>query len=75
MKQFITKPTSIIIFLVLFLAACTKQDLPVPPPVTEPQPVLKGQLRFSMNLDLSGQPYHSSNLQAVAQLSNAQGQV
>ncbi len=75
MKQFISKPATLIIFLVIFLASCTKKDIPVPPPDTDPQPVLKGQVRFSMSLDLSGQPYHTSNLQAVAEIRNAQGQV
>lgn len=75
MKQFISKPAALFYFLVIFLAACTKQDLPVPQPGTDPQPVSKGQVRFSMSLDLSGQPYHSSNLQAVVELRNAQNQV
>ena len=75
MKQFIFKPATLFLFLVIFLAACTKTDIPVPPPDTDPQPVSKGQVRFSMSMDLSGQPYHSSNLQAVAELRNAQDQV
>lgn len=74
-----TKPTSIIFLFLLILSACSKEKL-VPPPTHdnggEPIPPVaeKAMLRFTMNVDLTGQPYHTSNLRAVVTIVNDKGQ-
>lgn len=75
----ITKPTTIILFLLFILSACSKDDIikiPIPehgggtpPPVVE-----QGSVSFMTNADLTGQPYHTSNLRAVVTIVNEKGQ-
>src|SRR5688572_3140967 len=81
MKQSITKLFSLLFFISAIFSACSKPDLekprptPIPPPVDNPVPGnLKGTLRFLAAVDLSGQPYHSSNLQAVVSIEKANGE-
>ena len=74
MKHLIFKPVNFIFFL-FFLLACSKDDIiqpgpPPPPPGNGGQPIIKGLFKFSLNPDLSGQPYHSSNLTAVVNITN-----
>ena len=75
----ITKPTRILIFFLFILSACSKEKI-----IPTPQPgngngggtpvVEKVSMRFVTNADLSGQPYHSSNLRAVVTIVNDKGQ-
>ena len=74
MKHLILKPVNFIFFL-FFLLACSKDDIiqpgpPPPPPGNGGQPIIKGLFKFSLNPELSGQPYHSSNLTAVVNIAN-----
>ena len=79
----ITKPASIILFLLFILSACSKERVIQPPPqipgsgnggTPPPVPVDKALLRFVANADLTGQPYHSSNLRAVVTIVNEKGE-
>ena len=73
MKLSISTPANLIIALFFILASCKKDRVPTPTPGTEPVPVTqKGSIRFTTNLDLTGQPYHSSNLQVVVTIKNEQ---
>jgi hypothetical protein len=76
----ITKPTRIILFLLFILSACSKDDIikipppgngggDTPPPVTE-----KASVHFITNANLTGQPYHTSNLRAVVTIVNEKGE-
>lgn len=79
----ITKPTTILIFFLLVLSACSKDDIittPPPPPPGNgdgqipPPAVEKTSIRFTTNADLTGQPYHTSNLRAVVTIVNEKGE-
>jgi hypothetical protein len=74
----ITKPTSIILFLLFILSACSKERIvQTPPPGNGGEstpPVEKAMVRFVTNADLTGQPYHTSNLRAVVTIVNDKGQ-
>ncbi len=83
MRSGFTKPTSLLVLLVLVFTACTKPDIPTPTAPQKPggggfpntpQPVKKGSFRFFPSVDLAGQPYHSSNLRAVVSISKANGE-
>jgi hypothetical protein len=75
----ITKPTKILFFLLFILSACSKEKIvqTTPPdhsdgggtPVVE-----KASMHFVTNADLTGQPYHTSNLRAVVTIVNDKGQ-
>ena len=74
-----TKPASIIFFFLFILSACSKEKiLQTPPPGngggSTPPTAEKAMVRFSINVDLTGQPYHTSNLQAVVTIINDKGQ-
>ncbi|MGV3527929.1 MAG: hypothetical protein ACO1OO_03465 [Flavisolibacter sp.] len=78
MTTAITKPLTWFIAFIFFLAACTKPTTEIPAPVQQPGepptvPAQKGSFQFSANVDLSGQPYHSSNLHAVITVKNEAG--
>lgn len=79
MKQSITKLFSLLFFISIF-SSCSKPDLdtpnprPVPPPVNNPIPGTSGSLRFQAIIDLTGQPYHSSNLFAVVSIAKSNGE-
>jgi hypothetical protein len=74
----VTKPTRILFFILFILSACSKERIaPTPPsdhtggggtPVVE-----KAWIRFVTNADLTGQPYHTSNLRAVITIVNDKG--
>jgi hypothetical protein len=77
------KPTRLLVLLVVILTACTKPDIQRPTGPQKPggggspntpQPVKKGSFRFLPSVDLTGQPYHSSNLRAVVSISKANGE-
>lgn len=71
MKSKILSPVNLIVALILFLGSCKKDSVIVPSPGNNPQNnIEKGSFSFSSNLDLSGQPYHSSNLRAVVSIIN-----
>jgi hypothetical protein len=77
----ITKPTTIILFLLFILSACSKDDIiKIPPPDNNggegtPPPVIeKAPVYFMTNADLTGQPYHTSNLRAVVTITNEKGE-
>jgi hypothetical protein len=75
-----TRPTTILIFFLLLLSACSKERLdqtPTPPGnggSTQTPVIEKATIRFVTNADLTGQPYHSSNLRAVATIINDKGE-
>lgn len=76
MKQNILKPVNIILAFLITLSSCKKQpDVgPSPIPGNDPPPTgQKASVRFETNIDLSGQPYHSSNLKAIVSIKNANG--
>jgi hypothetical protein len=67
------KRSSIFLLPILFLliTGCKKDPIAVPPPGNNPQNnIEKGSFSFSSSLDLSGQPYHTSNLRAVVSIIN-----
>jgi hypothetical protein len=73
----ITKAASILFLFMLILSSCSKEPvLPpgngggTPPPPPPPVPVERALVSFTTNADLTGQPYHSSNLQAVVTIVN-----
>jgi len=77
----ITKPTRILFFLLFILSACSKEKitLPSPPPPDHESDggkpaVEKASMHFVTNADLTGQPYHTSNLRAVVTIVNDKGQ-
>ncbi len=73
MKQNILTPVTLLIALLVILASCKKDPVPAPIPTPGKDPVPGGQkaiVRFTTNLDLTGQPYHSSNLQAIVSIKN-----
>lgn len=71
MKHIALKPLNIIIALILFLGSCKKDPIAVPSPGNTPQNnIEKGNISFFNSLDLSGQPYHTSNLRAVVTIIN-----
>jgi hypothetical protein len=82
MKQRITIQFSILFFFMIFLAACSKKDIEIPkpapgqnPPVPNvPAPINTGSFSFHAMADLTGQPYHSSNLHAVVSIEKASGE-
>lgn len=79
MRNSITRPANWIILLLFILAACSKDDIfhhpqPVPDDGGTPPPAAeKGSFRFTTNADLTGLPYHSSNLRAVVTIVNEKG--
>jgi len=80
MRKSITKPANLIFSLLFLLSACSKDDIRKPVPVPPgnggaPPPVVeKGVIKFTTNADLTGQPYHSSNLRAVVSIVNEKGE-
>jgi len=73
MKRSISTPVNLIIALLFILASCRKDPVPTPVPIPGKDPVptgQKGSIRFTTNPDIAGQPYHSSNLQAVVSIKN-----
>ncbi len=73
MKRIISSPVNLIIALLFILVSCKKDPVttPIPIPGKDPVPtVQKASIRFTTNLDLTDQPYHSSNLQAVVNIKN-----
>lgn len=76
----ITKPASILLSFLLILSACSKDDIITNPPPgnggsENPPPVAeKTLIRFTTNADLTGQPYHTSNLRAVVTVVNEKGE-
>lgn len=79
----ITKPASIIFFLLFILSSCSKDEIiktPPPPPgdgnsgTIPPPAVEKSSVHFIANADLTGQPYHSSNLRASVSIVNEKGE-
>jgi len=78
----ITKPTRILFFFLFILSACSKEKITPPPPPPPPDhgsyggtPVVeKASMHFITNADLTGQPYHTSNLRAVVTIVNDKGQ-
>lgn len=79
MKQRLTISQLLFFFLIIF-SACSKTDLekptpnPVPGPNPTPAPVGQpGTIKFQAMIDLSGQPYHSSNLHAVVSITGVNG--
>ncbi|MGF1924731.1 MAG: hypothetical protein ACQUHE_11175, partial [Bacteroidia bacterium] len=78
MKQNILKPVNMLLIALMILMGCKKEPdaIPKPTPGDEPPPtVQKASIRFTTNLDLSGQPYHQSNLKAIVSVSNAKGEL
>jgi hypothetical protein len=83
MRQRITIPTSLLFFLMTIFAACSKKDIEIPKPIPVPNPVPTpnlpspidmGSFYFHAMVDLTGQPYHSSNLHAVVSIEKAGGE-
>ena len=82
MRNSITTTFSLLIFLSLILAACSKKDIEIPKPVpgqpspipNVPTPINMGSFSFHAMADLTGQPYHSSNLHAVVSIEKASGE-
>lgn len=77
----ITKPSRIILFLLFILSACSKDDIIKMPPAgnnggegTPPPVIEKASVYFMTNADLTGQPYHTSNLRAVVTIVNEKGE-
>ena len=79
----ITKTSSVILFLLFILSACSKDRIIQPPPTTPgngnggtppPVPADKALVRFVTTADLTGQPYHTSNLRAVVTIVNEKGE-
>jgi hypothetical protein len=80
MTTFISRTTSILIVIAVYLLSCSKEPIRIPPPTTippgdtsitpQPQPVDSGYIRFVTHTDLSGQPYHTSNLMAMVTIAN-----
>jgi len=75
----ITKPTRTLFFILFILSACSKEKItPTPPPAHSGDggtPVIeKASIHFVTNADLTGQPYHTSNLRAVVTIVNDKGQ-
>ena len=80
MSQSLTKLFSLLFFISAIFSACSKPDLekpnprPLPPPVDQPVPGKSGSLRFQAMVDLTGQPYHTSNLHAVVSIAKSTGE-
>jgi hypothetical protein len=73
MKAPFAKLTAFLTMALFFVTACSKDDLfekPIPGKETPGKPAETGSLRFTATVDLTGQPYHSSNLSAVVSLVN-----
>jgi hypothetical protein len=74
----ITKPTRIIVFLLFILSACSKDDIiktPTPGNGGTPPPIVENaSIYFLTSADLTGQPYHTSNLRAVVTIVNEKGE-
>jgi hypothetical protein len=79
-----TKPATILLFILFILSACSKDRI-IPPPTppgngggdgggSTPPPTQKAMVHFVTNADLTGQPYHSSNLRAVITVVNDKGE-
>jgi hypothetical protein len=79
MKTRITTPALFILTLLVMLAACKKDPIAVPRPIpgkdSIPPVVEKALFKFVTNADLAGQPYHTSNLQAVVSITNQKNEV
>jgi hypothetical protein len=82
MRIRVTKPANLFFMLVIVVTACTKADIKKPPvsptppdetPTGPAQPSKTGTFRFLPAGDLTGQPYHSSNLRAVVSITKANG--
>jgi hypothetical protein len=59
------------LFIVILLASCSKDHiLPEPAEPVPTNPAEFGLFRFIADVDLTGQPYHTSNLAAVVSISN-----
>jgi len=77
----ITKQASIIFLIVAILSACSKERITNTPapgnsggtPTTPSAE--KANIRFSTSVDLTGQPYHSSNLRAAVTIINEKGEL
>ncbi|MGZ8538877.1 MAG: hypothetical protein ACXWV9_11470, partial [Flavisolibacter sp.] len=77
MRQSITKLFSLLFIISAFFAACTKPNLEgptTPPPPPPPVPGSSGSIKFQAMVDLTGQPYHSSNLTAVVSIAKSTGE-
>jgi hypothetical protein len=73
MKAQFAKLTALLLMALFFVTACSKDDLfekPIPGKDTPGKPVDSGAIRFTATVDLTGQPYHSSNLTAVVSIIN-----
>lgn len=81
MRSRLTKPATLLLLLVVFITACSKTDIRKPEVPgnpggnpNNPGPAKNGSFRFLPSVDLTGQPYHSSNLKAVVSISRANGE-
>jgi len=72
MKSVLSKQLAYVFFIFTVLASCSKQPLEQIPTPGEPVPTTSGVVSFSVNQDLNGAPYHSSNLTAVVTIVNKQ---
>lgn len=73
MKRVVFNVVSTLVLILLFAVSCSKDPItriPTPSvPVPEPN-VPSGVFRFTTNVNLTGEPYHSSNLKAVVTVIN-----
>lgn len=73
MKAQLSKLTAFLLFFAFILTACSKDDIfqnPIPNPGGPGRPTDIGMFRFAVAVDLTGEPYHSSNLAAVVSIVN-----
>ncbi|MES2649007.1 MAG: hypothetical protein V4717_19165 [Bacteroidota bacterium] len=79
MKTRITTSALFMLTLLLMLAGCKKdpivQPRPIPGKDSIPPASEKAVFRFVTNAELTGQPYHTSNLRAVVSITNQNNEV